>query len=355
MKTVAVHTAKPYEVRIGDGLLTQAGEWLRLLTKARAAALIADDTVDSLYGDTVADSLSTAGLRVARLRFAHGEAAKNLNMYGDILRFLAENRLTRSDAVVALGGGVTGDLAGFAAATYLRGIAVLQIPTTLLAMVDSSVGGKTGVNLAAGKNLVGAFHQPIGVLCDTNTLATLPPEIFADGAAEAIKYGVLCDESLFATLATGDWRAQVENVIARCVGIKADVCATDEREAGRRQLLNLGHTFGHAIERLSDYTIPHGHAVAVGMVYATRMAAGLGLCGTDCLPRLMAALAANALPIAAKYAPAALADAALIDKKRAGDTLTFILPRSIGACEPVPVPVERLLELAALATGEATE
>ncbi|MCE5342943.1 MAG: 3-dehydroquinate synthase [Eubacteriales bacterium] len=354
MKTVMVHTAKPYEVRIGCGLLGQAGEWLTSLTKARVAALITDDTVDALYGDTVASALAGAGLRVERMCFPHGEASKTLETYGKILCFLAEHRLTRSDAVVALGGGVTGDLAGFAAATYLRGIAVMQIPTTLLAMVDSSVGGKTGVNLPAGKNLVGAFHQPVGVLCDPDMLSTLPPEVFADGTAEAIKCGVLCDEALFATLATGDWRADIEAVIARCVSIKADVCAEDEREANRRQLLNLGHTFGHAIERLSDYSLPHGHAVAVGMVYAARIATSLGRCEADCLLRLEAALAKNGLPITAGYSSDALANAALIDKKRAGDTLTFVLPQWIGVCELVPVPVERLPELSRLATGETT-
>jgi len=251
--------------------------------------------------------------------------------------------------MVALGGGVVGDMAGFAAATYLRGINVAQIPTTLLAMVDSSVGGKTGVDLRAGKNLVGAFHQPIGVLCDPNVLATLPAKIFADGAAEAIKYGVLCDENLFETLATGSYLCQLEDIIERCVSIKADVCEGDECDRGKRQLLNLGHTLGHAIERCSEYSMPHGHAVAVGIVYAMRIAIHLGLCATDCEPRLIKALRNNNLPVEANYPMETLACIARNDKKRAGDTLTFVLPRGIGHCELCPVPVERLPELADMA------
>ncbi|MDD3212341.1 MAG: 3-dehydroquinate synthase, partial [Eubacteriales bacterium] len=275
---------------------------------------------------------------------------KTLATYGQLLDFLAENHLTRSDTVVALGGGVTGDMAGFAAATYLRGVNVAQIPTTFLAMVDSSVGGKTGVDLKAGKNLAGAFHQPIGVLCDADTLDSLPADVFADGAAEAIKYGVLCDEPLFETLAAGHYRDGIEAIISRCVSIKADICAADEREHGQRQLLNLGHTFGHAIERLSGYTVPHGHAVATGMVYAARIAVRLNRCEPEAVTRLMAALRNNNLPTESEYLPEQLAEAATVDKKRAGDTLTFVLPAAIGRCELVPMPVERLPELAAFAT-----
>ena len=354
MKTVAVHTGVPYEVRIERGLLGRAGEWLAGLTASRVAALVADDAVDALYGDRVEQTLHTAGFRVSRMRFAHGEASKTLETYASILAFLSESQITRSDTVVALGGGVTGDLVGFAAATWLRGVRFAQIPTTLLAMVDSSVGGKTGVDLPAGKNLAGAFHQPVGVLCDPDVLSTLPADVFADGMAEVIKYGVLCDDALFERLAGGLRREELETVIERCVAIKAEICAEDERDVGRRQLLNLGHTLGHAIERCSGYATPHGHAVAAGMVYAARIAAGLGLCGPDCVARLKAALTANGLPTDADYPAQALAGAALGDKKRAGGTLTLVLPREIGRCELYPVPVERLPELAACALRTET-
>lgn len=349
MKTVAVHTGIPYEVSIGRGLLGRAGEWLAGLTAPRAAAMVADDTVDALYGDQVQQSLRGAGFRVSRMRFAHGEASKTLETYAAVLAFFSESQITRSDIVVALGGGVTGDLVGFAAATWLRGVRFAQIPTTLLAMVDSSVGGKTGVDLPAGKNLAGAFHQPVGVLCDPDVLSTLPGDVFADGMAEAIKYGVLCDEALFDRLAAGLRPEELETVIGRCVAIKAEICAEDERDTGRRQLLNLGHTLGHAIELCSGYGMPHGHAVAVGMVYAARIAVDLGLCDAGCIARLKAALRANGLPTDADYPAQALAGAALSDKKRSGGTLTFVLPRAIGRCELRPVPVERLPDLAACA------
>jgi 3-dehydroquinate synthase len=351
MSKVHVATGNAYDVAIGRGLLDTAGDWLASLTPSRLAALIADDTVDTLYGDRVSAALRSAGFAVLRFTFPHGEANKTLATYGRMLQFLSENRVTRADTVVALGGGVTGDMAGFAAATYLRGVHVAQIPTTLLAMVDSSVGGKTGVDLPAGKNLVGAFHQPVGVLCDVSTLATLPPDVFADGMAEAIKYGILCDAPLFETLKTGIEAQALETVVERCVAIKAGVCAGDECDRGQRQMLNLGHTFGHAIERCSGYTLPHGHAVAVGMVYASRIAAHLGLCDAGIVPQVMAALTANSLPVSAPYTPDALADAALGDKKRAGGTLTLVLPKAIGQCMLHPVPITDLPLLAQVALG----
>ena len=349
MKTVRVNAGNPYDVSIERGLLARAGEWLGALTPSRTAALITDDQVNALYGDLVIKALTASGFQVARFVFEHGEQRKTLETYGAVLSFLAENHITRTDTVVALGGGVTGDLAGFAAATYLRGLAVAQIPTTLLAMVDSSVGGKTGVNLPSGKNLVGAFHQPIGVLCDPDVLSTLPADVFADGMAETIKYGMLCDETLFDTLAAGAFSGGLERIIERCVAIKASVCAGDECDRGQRQLLNLGHTFGHAIEKCSGFTIAHGHAVAIGMVYVTKIAVNLGLCASGCLTRLTDALASNSLPVAAPYTADRLAEAILGDKKRTGDMLTLVMPRGIGHCVLHPVPVNQLLALAMVA------
>ena len=354
MNTVRVETGVPYEVRIGRGAIFQTGEWLASLTPSRSVALISDDTVDALYGDAVQTSLSQAGFQAARFCFPHGETNKTLATFGRIIDFLADNHLTRADTVVALGGGVTGDMAGFAAATYLRGIQVAQIPTTLLAMVDSSVGGKTGVDIAAGKNLVGAFYQPIGVLCDPDTLRTLPPEVLADGMAEVVKYGMLCDAALFASLMEGTPPlSAMETVIERCVAIKAGVCAGDECDRGQRQMLNLGHTFGHAIERCSEYRIPHGHAVAIGMVYVARIAVALGICDGSCLTALQDTLKRNGLPVTSPFTAEALACAALGDKKRAGDTLTLVLPKAIGECTLYPVPVQRLVELAETAIAKA--
>lgn len=349
MKTVVVQTNPAYAVCIERGQLQKAGKWLSDLMKPCVAALITDATVDALYGDTVAASLTDAGFQVERMAFAAGERQKNLQTYGEMLDFLSRRQLTRSDVVVALGGGVPGDVAGFAAATYLRGIRVVQIPTTLLAMVDSSVGGKTGVDLPAGKNLAGAFLQPIGVLCDPDVLQTLTPDVFTDGVAEMVKYGVLSDPVLFHTLATGVFDTELETLIARCVSIKAALCAEDTQDRGERQRLNLGHTLGHAIERLSDYAVPHGHAVATGMAYAAHIAAGLGYCDAACVQAIERSLVQNGLPIRAPFPAEALAQAALSDKKRAGGTLTFVLPCAIGQCKLVPFPVEKLPELTELA------
>ena len=264
---------------IERGLLKRTGDILyQTLGRICKVAVLTDDVVDPLYGCDVQTSLEKSGFEVCRYAVEHGEEHKNLTVWAQMLDFLAVNQLTRTDVIVALGGGVVGDMAGFAAAAYLRGIPFMQIPTTLLAMVDSSVGGKTAVNLPSGKNLAGAFNQPIAVLCDPDTLHTLAPEFFADGAAEIIKYGVLNDKTLFDLLKDGCWHDQIVPVIETCVRSKAKLVEEDERDTGSRQLLNLGHTIGHAIEKCSHFAVSHGHAVAVGMVYAARIAVSLGVC-----------------------------------------------------------------------------
>ncbi|MDO4350108.1 MAG: 3-dehydroquinate synthase [Eubacteriales bacterium] len=354
MTTVHVAAGKPYDVLIERGLLMRSGEVLKaaLGGRACAAAILTDDTVDALYGGVVEASLSRSGFRACRFMIPHGEAHKNIATWAQMLDFLAAEHITRTDVIVALGGGVVGDMAGFAAASYLRGVAFMQIPTTLLAMVDSSVGGKTGVNLPAGKNQVGAFYQPLVVLADPDTLQTLPPDTLADGVAESIKYGVLGDEALFELLGGGNWQSQMEHVIATCVAAKAKLVEEDERDTGSRQLLNLGHTLGHGIEKCSHFSISHGHAVAVGMVYAARLAQRLGLCGADVRERIEAALIANNLPVSAPYGAQALCGAALSDKKRAGGQIVFVLPRAIGACELRRMDVADLPRLIRLAVEE---
>lgn len=342
MKTVTIHTARPYEVVIGGGLLSRAGALLAEKLKPCTAALVADGSVDALYGDRAAASLTEAGFRVLRRLHPPGEEAKSLPFLGRLLEFLAEHGVTRSDLIVALGGGVTGDLAGFAAAVYLRGIRYVQLPTTFLAAVDSSVGGKTAVNLRAGKNLAGAFHQPEAVLCDCDTLKTLPEEVYSAGAAEAVKCGMLADEALFRRLGENGARRGVEEIIARCVGIKGEIVAADEREAGLRQLLNFGHTAGHALERCSGYRMSHGHAVAVGMLVAARAAEKMGICEAPCAEPLSAVLAACKLPLRCPYPADALAEAALSDKKRRGGELTLVVPVRVGACRMLKIPVEEL-------------
>lgn len=353
MKSVHVAAEKPYDVLIERGLLPRAGEFLKeTLGKTCAAAILTDDTVDALYGGLVQRALEESGFQTCRFAIPHGESHKNLATWGTMLDFLSQHQLTRSDVVVALGGGVVGDMAGFAAASYLRGVRFMQIPTTLLAMVDSSVGGKTGANLSAGKNLVGAFYQPCVVLCDPNVLDTLPADTLADGVAESIKYGVLGDEPLFELLSGGDWRAETEHVIEKCVAAKAKLVAEDERDTGSRQFLNLGHTLGHAIEKCSGFSISHGHAVAVGMVYAARLSQRLDLCGPEVRERIERALLANHLPVKAPFGADALCEVALSDKKRAGDRLTFVLPLKIGRCELKGVDVALLPEWVKMAVDE---
>ena len=230
IQTIQVHTTPAYEVSIGGGLLSACGQHLRKVLAPCRVAVITDSTVAPLYLKTVTSSLKSAGFTVCSYIFPAGEGSKNFTTLASILEFLAEQHLTRTDCVAALGGGVTGDMAGFAAACYLRGIRCVQLPTTLLSAVDSSVGGKTAIDLAAGKNLAGAFLQPTAVLCDTDCLGSLPADVFADGAAEAIKTGVLDDESLFALFEDGTLSAAPEEVIARCVRYKAGVVERDEKE-----------------------------------------------------------------------------------------------------------------------------
>jgi 3-dehydroquinate synthase len=267
--------------------------------------------------------------------FPHGEQSKSIETLASLLDFLAEHKVARSDTIAALGGGVVGDLTGFAASCYMRGIKFVQIPTTLLAMVDSSVGGKTGINLPTGKNLAGAFYQPEAVICDIDTLDTLPPDCFLDGCAEVIKYGILADRELFYT----PIRENQEDVIARCVEIKRDIVNEDEFEAGRRKLLNFGHTIGHAIEKLSGYTMAHGHAVAAGMAIIARAS---GCC--DAL-EITNMLERYGLPTSTAYGAEELAQACLSDKKRAGDYITMVFPERIGLCVLKNIPVGELESL----------
>ena len=342
MTTVTVRASRPYEVTIGRGLLDTVGRQAAGQWKGRSAAVVSDSTVAPLYLNRVNDSLERAGFRVHSFVFPAGEDQKNGGTYLKLLEFLAARRLTRADGLIALGGGVVGDLAGFAAATFLRGIGFLQLPTTLLAAVDSSVGGKTAIDLTNGKNLAGAFYQPQAVLCDLDTLDTLPAEVFADGCAEVIKYGMIGDPALLARLETVDFRADPEELVARCVAQKRDLVEQDEFDTGARQLLNLGHTLGHGVEACSGYTVSHGRAVAIGMTLVTRAAVAFGRCPAEVLPRLRRLLERYGLPDATAYSAQALYEKTLSDKKRSGDTISLVVPIAWGASQLVRIPVSEL-------------
>ena len=342
MNIVHVTASKNYDVLIGAGLLKDLGNHAASVTKAKKVCIVSDSTVWPLFGDAAKCSLLDAGFDVIQFVFPAGEQSKNAAVYLDLLQFMAENQMTRTDLIVALGGGVVGDLAGFAAATYMRGIPFVQVPTTLLAAVDSSVGGKTAIDLPVGKNLVGAFCQPALVLCDTDCLNTLSEDIFRDGCAEVIKYGILYDPDLFAHLAERGSAFDCEMVIARCIELKRDVVAEDEFDTGARMKLNLGHTIGHGVEAQSHFQISHGKGVAIGMAIVSRAGAALGICNTATRDAIVDILEKFRLPVSCDYSAEELYHVALSDKKRSSGTVNLIIPERIGFCRIAPTPVEKL-------------
>lgn len=331
---------RTYPIHIQRGLMDQAGTYLREALGECALAVVTDDHVAPLYLERLLASLKAAGFRTCAAVLPHGEQTKCLARLEELYTFLCENHITRRDAVVALGGGVIGDLAGLAAATYLRGVRFAQVPTTLLSQVDSSVGGKVAVDLPQGKNLVGAFWQPSVVLCDPDALRTLTPEYWRDGLGEVVKYGCIGDEGLFRLLeeaAPGGREgvmAHIDEILRRCIQQKADVVAQDEHDTGLRMILNFGHTIAHAVETCQHYAgLRHGEAVALGMAVITRMAEARGLTAPGTAARLDALLDALTLP---RHLPAIPEDdltAAMgMDKKNAGRVLRVILLHDIGSC-----------------------
>jgi len=341
MRTVAVNLGpRSYRIKISAGLLEDLGKESRLAVGAGAkkAIVVSNHTVDSIYGETVVKSLGRAGFEINRFAIGDGERFKSLRTAESILTFLIEQRLERNDIVVALGGGVVGDLAGFVAATYLRGIRFVQVPTTLLAQIDSSVGGKTGVNHSLGKNLIGAFHQPSLVIIDPTTLTTLPPRQIQAGLYEAIKYGIISDGKLFDNIARhidelkGLNDSRMERLIAACCRIKADVVKSDELETDRRRILNFGHTVGHALEAVTGYRrFLHGEAVGIGMRAASRIAESIGLlkpADRETLERGISAV--GRLPNANTLALDDIISAMFHDKKVESGRIAFVLPVEIG-------------------------
>jgi len=329
---------------VGENLLARAAEWVAQCCPAHHYAVITDSTVGPLYAETLAQSLRGLG-RVTVVTFPAGEWNKTRAVWASLTDQLLAAGLGRDGAVVALGGGVVGDLAGFVAATYLRGIPYVQVPTTLLAMIDSSIGGKTGLDTPAGKNLVGAFHQPRLVLCDLATLRSLPPQHLAAGMAEAIKHGAIADRSYFeqlAQVADGVFRIEPEalrQVVERSLAIKAGIVARDERERGERAVLNFGHTIGHALEAVMGYSLLHGEAVAAGMVHEARLGAALGITHQATIAALRAMLERYRLPAERPRAAGAeeLLEVMRRDKKTRREAVRFALPRAIGEMhQPAP-------------------
>lgn len=337
MRKVTVNASKTYDILIEKGALGRVGELAKDVIGTGKVCIVSDSNVAPIYMEKVKKSLLKEGIKVVQYIFPAGEKSKNAQTFVEILNFLAEQGLTRKDTLIALGGGVTGDMTGFCAATYMRGIKFIQIPTTLLAAVDSSVGGKTGIDLDCGKNLAGAFHQPSMVIFDSSALETLPKEYFADGMAEVIKYAVVREEGLEKLICEN---ADIEEIVEICVKIKRDVVNADEFEGGIRQILNYGHTLGHAIESLSEYTLSHGRCVAMGMYLVTK-AYGC----EELLGKLCTMFEKYGLETACPYTSEEIVERAKKDKKADSDGVNLIVSKKMGECEIIKVTMDELLTL----------
>lgn len=350
MMTVNVRASKEYKVEIGDGIVSKLGEMTKAVCpKAIKALIVSETNVAALYLDAVKAQLEGTGLEVATYVFEAGEKNKNINEIAGMWNKMAEAGFTRTDIVVGLGGGVTTDMAGFAAATFLRGIDVIQVPTSLLAMVDASVGGKTGIDIPMGKNQVGAFWQPSLVLEDTSFLKTLPDEVFTEGMGEVTKYAFIMDEKLMDLLEkqNGNIRddaAVLENVIGMCVSDKAEIINEDETDNGRRQILNFGHTAGHVIERDSGFTKPHGICVAKGMGIFMDACVKAGTLSAEDAKRMKDLLAMYKLPASDEITAEDIVKGAMNDKKKRGNTLSVILVNKIGKAEIKKMTAEEFLK-----------
>ena len=348
-KTIRIETNPAYDVCVGEGILSGIGRHARTVfgESANRVLIVTDDHVAPLYGKTVQDAFAAEGYEASIYVIPSGETHKTITTYAGILGALADAGLTRSDVLAALGGGVVGDMAGFAAATYLRGIPFIQIPTTFLAAADASVGGKVAIDLPAGKNLAGTFYQPAFVWCDVETFDTLPEEVYLDGMAETIKHAVIADADFFQMITDTKTMPDRVDMVARDVEIKSRFVAEDTYDRGRRQILNFGHTIGHAIEKVYDFTISHGKAVAIGMVMEARAAYRLGIAKEDTSGALSEALQHAGLPVSLNDEDQgvdreALFEAMTHDKKRAGDEIAIVYPERIGEAKLYQYPVAEL-------------
>ena len=347
MRTLSVHLAQhPSQIVIGAGTLSECGKWISAIGSSPQAVIVTAAPIHRRHGPAVLKSLSSAGLQPRVLMVPDGEQAKSLRCASSLYDRLLQARYERGCTLIALGGGVVGDLTGFVASTYLRGVNCIQVPTTLVAQVDASIGGKTGVNHPKGKNLIGTFYQPRLVFIDVATLRTLPKRELVGGMAEVVKYGVIADAGLFeyveqhADNALEGKLDVLEQIVFRSARIKADVVGKDEREAGLRRILNYGHTLGHAIETATGYgRLHHGEAIAIGMEFAVRLSMRLGLCDQSLIDRQRRLLEQIGLPtrlpphLDVKRLLAAMA----LDKKVKGGQLYFVLPERLGSVKVIPV------------------
>lgn len=341
VKTLKIGASHPYDVLIGSDILREAGRYIANIGPYYKVAVISDDITGRLFGSTLQQSLVESGVKACFFSFPNGEKSKNLTTLQDIYSFFIREEISRSDLIVALGGGVVGDLTGFAAATYQRGMDYIQIPTTLISQTDSSVGGKTAVDLPEGKNLCGYFHQPRLVICDVALLRE--DFLIREGIAEVIKYGLIADPELFEMLERGETTSRLEEIVERCISIKGRIVGSDEWDRGERQLLNLGHTLAHGVEKSSGYTVSHGIAVGIGLSMILSACVGNGLLDHSVLIRLHSLLKQFDLPTT--YDRCELKDlleAAFSDKKRSGADINIIICKEIGDCAIKKIPLDQL-------------
>ena len=331
---------KSYQILFRTDFSGLSAELVRL-SIGKKLLLVTDSNVEPLWSNAVLEQLS--GFDTELCVLPAGEEHKGMDGILQICAACVAHGMDRDSAILALGGGVVGDMAGFAASVYLRGIRFVQFPTTVLAAVDSSVGGKTAIDLPAGKNLAGSFYQPEIVICDTGTLDTLPEREYSSGFAEIIKYAVIAEPKLLDMIQTPE--RDIDEIIEICVKIKRDIVEADEFEAGQRQLLNFGHTIGHAVEKASDFKLLHGEAVAVGMVMIAKAAVRKGICTEECLDDIVSACKKEKLPVSADYSCKELMDMICSDKKVRGNTINVILPEHTGKCEISNITIEEMSSL----------
>ncbi len=341
MQKILIDASKKYHVHVGKGIIESVGKLSKECSLFGKAAVISDTNVSPLYYEKVKKSLTDSGFEVHGFVFESGEKSKNATTYLSIVNFMAENKFSRNDTVFALGGGVVGDISGFCAATYMRGINFVQLPTSLLAMVDSSVGGKTAIDLEIGKNLVGAFYQPKLVVCDVDLLKTLPKYYFNDGMAEVIKYAMIRDDAL-STLILGDIAENIEKIIARCIEIKAEIVKEDEFDGGLRKILNFGHTIGHSIEMLSNFTLSHGRGVSIGMHVVTNALEKRGECAPGTTMHLSSMLDKFDLPKTSEFSIEDIYKVALHDKKAEGKTIDIVETVAMGKARYRKIGIDEL-------------
>lgn len=346
MQKMTVNTTEKYDILLGAGLKEKVAELLLPFCPTKKVFIITDDIVDRLYGEEIAESLNREGFSAEKFVFKNGEASKNISVLSEILEFAALKGFKRNDLFLTLGGGVPGDMGGLASALYMRGVPIVQMPTTLLSAVDSSVGGKTAIDLKAGKNLCGAFKQPKLVIIDTDIIKNLPDDIFACGMGEVIKCNIIKDLPIFDYISKGSVKQNIESVIFDCLVLKKEIVEQDEFDTnGIRNILNAGHTVAHAIELLSGFSIMHGNAVAMGTVIEAKISEKLGFCNKNTVKTIENAVKNSGLYFEIPFSKEDIANACILDKKNKDSRIVFLLPEKIGSCREVKLTADELINL----------